>query len=225
MDDVDKIKAKIKKLLSLSRSPNPNEAASALKKAQELLAEYGLGQHDVNAIDIGETSVSTAYRNNVPRYEARLFGYLSTAFGCEVIHYQGKSCTWRLIGLQHRAEVAAYIGQVLLRKLRSARTGYIKSLHRVRSRSRKTQRADAYCLAWVTTVTAKLPAFTGISAEEEKAVALYKDKAHPLLTKLNLIKRPSVNSTDYRNGARAGEGVQLQHGVGVHSPGSLLLEA
>jgi len=39
MDDIEKIKSKIKKLLALAKSPNPNEAASALKMAQDLIAE------------------------------------------------------------------------------------------------------------------------------------------------------------------------------------------
>ena len=52
MSDIDKIKAKIKKLLALSRSPNPNEAASTLKMAQELMAEYGVEHSDVNTIDM-----------------------------------------------------------------------------------------------------------------------------------------------------------------------------
>jgi len=219
MEDFDKIKSRIKKLLALSRSPNPSEAASALKMAQELMAKHRLGQADANVTDIGEETASTVRRSNVPRYEARLFGRISSAFGCEAIHC---GHGWRLIGLRHRAEVAAYIGQVLFRKLRSARTEYIKSLYRVRSRQRKIQRADDYCWAWVIAVTEKLPAFAGASAEEKKAVALYKNKTHPDLVNLGIIDRSFGKAADYLNGARAGGSVRLQRGVGALSPASLL---
>ena len=42
MDDLESIKVKVKKLLALSKSPNENEACAALKKANELMAEYKL---------------------------------------------------------------------------------------------------------------------------------------------------------------------------------------
>lgn len=51
-----KIIDKVKKLISLSESPNEAEAASALSKAKILLAKYGLEMSDChkNNIDIGE---------------------------------------------------------------------------------------------------------------------------------------------------------------------------
>ena len=224
--DIEKIKAKIKKLIALSRSPNPHEAASALKMAQDLMAEYNIEQSDVGSIEIGEETTSTVYRHNPTRYECILFGEISKAFGCEVIHHiKGKKCVWRFIGLCHRAQIAAYIGQVLLRKLKSARAVYCKSLYRVRSKYRKTKRADDFCLAWVNTVTDKLSEFAGISREEQNAITLYVEKNHPDLKKITAINRSLGNAMDYLNGTKAGEGVQLQHGVGVHSPSFLLLGA
>lgn len=42
MENLESIKIKVKKLLALSKSPCENEAALALKKAMELIAEYHL---------------------------------------------------------------------------------------------------------------------------------------------------------------------------------------
>jgi len=42
--DIDKIKSKVKKLLALSASPNENEAAAAIEKAQRLMDEYNLSK-------------------------------------------------------------------------------------------------------------------------------------------------------------------------------------
>ena len=225
MDDIEKIKSKIKKLLALAKSPNPNEAASALRMAQELMAEYKFDQSDVNTIEIDSKCTKTSHRDNPPRYESILFYDIASAFGCSVIYIYGGNYSWRFIGLKHRTEIASYIGQILLRKLRAARSQYYKRLFRVRSRYRKIQRSDDFCLSWVTTVTDKLPAFAGITKEEEKAIELYKNKNHRDLEKLTSTKRSFGNPEDYYYGKLAGEGVQLQHGVGVDSRGSLLLEA
>ena len=43
MNDLELIKRRVRKLLALSESPNENEAATALRKANELMAEYSLG--------------------------------------------------------------------------------------------------------------------------------------------------------------------------------------
>ena len=42
MNELENIKRRVKKLLTLSKSPNENEAYSALKKAHELMEEYKL---------------------------------------------------------------------------------------------------------------------------------------------------------------------------------------
>ena len=44
MTELEIIKRRIKKLLALSKSPNENEAVSALEKATSLIEEYGLNQ-------------------------------------------------------------------------------------------------------------------------------------------------------------------------------------
>jgi hypothetical protein len=46
MNDLDKIKIRIKKLIALSKSPNENEAMAALEKARRLMEEYGLNEKD-----------------------------------------------------------------------------------------------------------------------------------------------------------------------------------
>lgn len=44
MEELESVKQRVKKLLALSKSPNENEAMSALRKANELMAEYSLTQ-------------------------------------------------------------------------------------------------------------------------------------------------------------------------------------
>jgi len=226
-ENFEKIKSKIKKLLALSKSPNPNEAASALRMAQEMMAEYKVDKVDVSNIDIGEEKAKTVSGDNPPTYETSLIYYISKAFGCSYIYghdYYSLKRRWCFIGLKHRAEVAAYITQILLRKLRAARKEYVKKLYRVRSKYRKIQRADDFCKAWVSTISDKLSTFAGVSEEETRAMEHYINKNFPNLTKLNSINRSFGRGIDYYNGSRAGDGVHLQHGIGVHNTqGSLLI--
>lgn len=42
MDELESVKRRVKKLIALSKSPNENEAASALRKANDLMADYKL---------------------------------------------------------------------------------------------------------------------------------------------------------------------------------------
>lgn len=218
MNEIDKIKGKIKKLLALSRSPNPHEAAAALKMAQKLIAEYKVDQCAINSLDIGEEAAPTARRENPPVYEGVLTSNIARAFGCGKLYYIRESgCTWRFIGLSHRAQVAAFIAQVLLRKLRAARAEYVKTLYRVRSRYRKTQRADDFCAAWVQAVTGKLPEFAGSTPGEKREIERFIKINHPVLTGANPLRRTLGNRNDLLRGRRAGEGVTLQHGVGMGS--------
>ena len=226
MNDIEKIKKKIKKLLALAKSPNPNEAASALKIAQDLMAEYKICTSDVNTIEIGSKTTNTHSGYKPPRYETCLFENIASAYGCSILHCSRRDkYYWRFIGLEHRAEISAYIGQILLRKLRSARSKYYKNLYRVRLKSRRIQRADDFCLAWVYAVTDKLTEFANTSKEEKTAISLYVEKNHPNIGELKTINRSFGNAGDYFFGHKAGSGVELQHGVGVSPNKSLLLGA
>jgi hypothetical protein len=219
MSDLEKIKAKIKKLLALSGSSNSHEAASALAAAQKLMAAYDIG---VSKIEVTVERASTTYRENTPEYENRLTFLIAKAFGCKRIYAVGFHCTWMFVGLPHRAQVAAYIAQVLLRKLRAERVKYLKTLRRVRERCRKTWRADAFCVAWCATVTEKLPAFAACGPEEEKEIAAFIEEHCQNLTEMKFQRKPKGTASDYLKGRIAGKGVQLQHGVSMGFPAPLL---
>lgn len=55
---MSKIIDKIKKLLALSKSDNPNEAWLALEKARQLMNEYGVSETDLAFAEIKEASAS-----------------------------------------------------------------------------------------------------------------------------------------------------------------------
>jgi hypothetical protein len=98
----------------------------------------------------------------------------------------------------------------------------MKTLRRVRSRYRKTRRADAFCLAWVNAATEKLSTFAGLGPEEQREIEIFMQENHPNLTDMKFNRRPSGTDGDYYKGRLAGSGISLQHGVSMGSPAPLL---
>lgn len=225
MNNIEKIKDKIKKLLALSKSPNPNEAATALKMAQELMEEYKIDTSAVNSLDMVEDTVKTVERKKPPLYEALIIRKIAAAFGCEHFYdRRGYKYNWVFIGLEHRVKIATYIAVVLLRKIKNVRKEHLKTLKRVRPVSKKTKRADEFCFYWAYAVTEKLPEFANISREEQNELELYTQKKHPNLTEFTPRYRKG-HAADRAKGYNEGKNVQLQHGVGGEFQSPLYLEA
>ena len=76
----DKLLRKIKKLLALSKSTNPHEAASALAMAQKLMAENQLNQSQVEFTQV-HAKQKTAMKS--ARYVHMLIYVITKAFGVE----------------------------------------------------------------------------------------------------------------------------------------------
>jgi hypothetical protein len=233
MNDIDKIKNRIKKLFMLSKSPNANEAALALEMAQKLMIEHGIKRSAVGEFEIIQEDIRGNGGRKPPRYENYLTANIATAFGCRSAYgYQGSSSNYysyfgyTFVGLEHRVQIASFIAEVILRKLKRARSEYMGKLTRVRLKTNKIKRADDFCLGWAATVIDKLTLFANTD-EEERAIENYVDNlkwGDNLKTiSRGAVKRSGIN--DYAKGRRAAEDVQIQHGVEGNSQGSLLLEA
>jgi hypothetical protein len=216
--NIEHIRRKIKSLFALSTSSNPNEAAAALEKAQELMREYSVHISAAELADMRRVEVKSGSRGRAaPDYERVLIIDVARAFGCRCAYgttdSEGRYKVHDFIGPEHRVQIAAYIAEVLLRKLRRARTTYIKSLYRVRKRYTKICRADAFCLGWVSAVTKKLSTIR-LGPEEEKALDEY-ERSLGWTTGGTSIHRVSKNENDWGNGYVHGERVEIQHGVGA----------
>lgn len=204
---------KIKKLLALGRSPNANEAAAALAKAQELMEQYGIDGDTVIDSEIVEEEIARHGGEKPPAYEGYLMNAIARAFGCRLIHRQGfEGAKWVYIGPAHRAEVASYVGTILLRKLAGARRTFVKTISRCK-RNTKMRRADEYCLGWVSTAIQKIKVFAG--SEEDKAVLDRYMKRYESAGELETIKRkaPSNGDRDFFRGRIAARDLEIQHGV------------
>jgi hypothetical protein len=233
MTELDKIITKLKKLLALSKSSNANEAAVALEMAQKLMAEHGIKSSAIGEFEIVEEEVRGNGGKRPPHYESRLVKRVAGAFGCRWAYGivkidESVSAVWghTFVGLEHRVKIASFMADVLLRKLKKARTEYIKKLYRVRTRAVKIKRADEFCFGWVVSVASKLAAFEN-SEEEQTAVDAFVDNLN-WGGSLKTIKRKRAKNSgieDFSNGHRAAANIQLQHGVEGEESGARLLGA
>jgi uncharacterized protein (DUF2132 family) len=224
-------------LFALSRSSNANEAALALEMAQKLMMEHGIKRNEVGEFEIIEEDIKGNGNEHPPKYEMYLTSNIATAFGCQLAygwhkgHESESGYIWgwfghTFVGLEHRVQIACFIAEVLLRKLKKARNKYIKKLTRVRSRTNKIKRADEFCLGWAYTVVNKLNLFTN-TPDEQKAIDNYVANLK-WENKLKTISRGAIKKSaidDFLNGRRAGTGVEIQNGIEGQESGALLLEA
>jgi len=172
MSELERIKEKIKKLFALSKSPNANEAALALEMAQKLMIEHGIKRNAVGEFEISEEEVKGNGGKKPPMYESYLATNIASSFGCQSgygsIHRKPDAYErgYTFVGIEHRAKIASFLADVLLRKLKKARKEYMGKLNRVRLPKNKLKRADNFCFGWCATVVSKLHEFTNTDEEQ-----------------------------------------------------------
>jgi len=109
------ILGKIKKLLALSLSDNPNEAALAAQKAVELMNTYGVIEADLDDNPFIEKKIETEY-NRLPTWVTELWSQLGYASGCYVVYshvkqWRGKKAYFRLAGRKADVEIMCYMAE------------------------------------------------------------------------------------------------------------------
>ncbi|GHO55499.1 DUF2786 domain-containing protein [Ktedonobacter robiniae] len=113
--ETEKIINKIRNLLALSTSSNPNEAALAAEKATELLMKYNLSLEQVTA----KKSEYTWYdRPDFPNtnWKLGLYTILARTNLCQVIWNSQKRVVY-LVGRKHNIEVVEYLYAYLTRAI------------------------------------------------------------------------------------------------------------
>lgn len=215
----DRILRKIEACLALTGSDNPNEAATALRQAQKMMAEYGLTRLDLAAARIGEHSARARSGKRPPNYLGKLISMVASAFGTHPIYWRmGAGCsfsTLTFVGPDGNARISAYAFEVLQRQLLRDRSHYPAELPKRLKRATKTRRADAFAEAWVLAVSRQIAPQT-VDAATRQAIEHYMGRTHGPLKSLTPRQNDKLNAYDrtaYSAGYRAGEAVQLHAGV------------
>lgn len=161
-----KILSKIKKCLALGSSPNPHEAAAAMRQAHALMSKHGVDAQGLAMAELGESSlkIRTMARDKPAKWEAQLAATVGKAFGCKLLISRNlypseyrKTCnegTFIFIGQKAQAEVAAYTASVLARKCKVARQKWISEhlsgFHI--TKAKMTRMGDAFAEGWVNSI-------------------------------------------------------------------------
>lgn len=175
----DRILNKIKKCLALSNSPEPHEAAAALRQAQKLMEAYGVSQTDLSWSEIGEAEIkSKASVSRIKNWELRLVNLVAKAFGCNLLWLRSNSHAtdvygrYVFIGLKPQVVMAQYTCEVLQRKLIAGRTRFVSTLPATMSRKNKTIEADGFCQGWTDGIAKTVHDF-GMSSEQSARIEEY----------------------------------------------------
>lgn len=208
---------KIQKLMNLSASPNPHEAASALAMAQKLMAENNIGKLDLSSSQLGHVKVKSAFSTSrIKDFELDLAYTVAGAFGCHVIWMAGNSNallnedTWgkfMFIGGASEVPVVEHLFIVLQRKMTKGRADFLNGLGPL-TRQRKTLEGDGYCKGYARTVAA---AVAKVASRAPKEVV-----DHYLESTLNIrmgasakVQARRAGDEGYGAGALAGSKEQL----------------
>jgi hypothetical protein len=160
MNTDERILNKIKKCLALSQSPEPAEAAAALRQAQKLMEMHGVTQADLSRVELGEARVKSKVSVSRPKdWEVQLLNLVAKAFGCKLLWTKSSSSSvdaygrYVLIGLKVQVQLASYTADVLQRKLIKARGKFVNELSPYMTRGQKTVQADGFCHGWVMAIS------------------------------------------------------------------------
>lgn len=214
-----KIAEKIKKLFALGESDNPNESAVALRMAQELMEKHQL---TMGAIHLsGVTHADVRSRSSVSQLKAHenlIMWTVSRAFGCFLVFYPSVGKNWaqfRLIGGKAQVPIAAYTGDVLMRKLAHARAEFVKNLPEGYTAKDKTMEADGFCIGWGRAIAETVSKFAGVTEEMTLAIEEYK-KVNLGINSKNLanVRDRKLGAAGYEAGRIAGAGESLYRPMG-----------
>lgn len=118
---------RIEKLMALSQSSNPAEAAAALSRAQKLMAEYDISSQDVDMNGIGEEESIPMAGLKGRRLVCILADIVCDCFGLDFFFDWATSSTLKsvtFIGPKDRLASGIYVYTFLQRQLKIARDEY-----------------------------------------------------------------------------------------------------
>lgn len=220
--DQTRILEKIKKCLALSQSPEPAEAAAALRQAQKLMEMHGISQLDIKRSDIGEVEVSSKVSvSRLKDWELKLVALIGRSFGCQVMW--SKSSSYRavvfgrfiLVGPKGQVELAQYTCEVLQRKLVKARANFVSSTAFWGSRAEKTRAADGFCHGWVDSISKTVSEFAQSDGAKEMIMIRVKELTSGPKAQ---VQRRLGDTASYQAGRDAGANESIHRPLNERDP-------
>ena len=219
---IDNIKKKIQKLLSLAKSPNENEAALALQKAQMLLEKYSLSIEDVYQLsenDVVEQTILS--RQRMPVWIEWLTIMIVDIFGVKAYYdpewrWNGKKYyiqkNLRFVGFDADVLIAKHCFVYLKRAIDNGHRTWLTQLRKNNSRIPPGCK-NAYALGFIEGVKDKMAQLTKAQQNQEVGHAsnlpvLKSNAIKKYMEKLNLKKakkrNPKLDHASYLAGTLDG---------------------
>lgn len=131
MENLDRIKAKIKALLSrtVERGATENEANVALEKATKLMTEYQINQFDLKNYSDNEIIEKTIIVNRKSVFLRSLIASIARGFDCESFYYSGNKGHEEVIvfGYKTDVEIVEYFSDFILKACQTEISKYKES--------------------------------------------------------------------------------------------------
>lgn len=209
-----KLVGRLKKCLALSKSPEPHEAAAALRHAQALMTELGMTEDDLDGLEMADAVVKTREGFGRCRTMSSLATMMENAFGVKAVFEANPGSANRLnvryIGPRARVMLAEYAHHVVWRAMQSAWDELLVTRPWMKADGGKRQ---AFHLGWLRAVREKVEALAPTEAEE-RAIQRYCDRLYRggLVTQ-EAHKGKRLDSSAYMAGAAAASDFQLHRPV------------
>lgn len=212
---------KIKKCLRFAKSSNANEAATALRQAQKLMAIHGVTSEDVAMSDVETHKTKTGAGKTPPAYVTMLGNMVASAFGTEKVYqqvYDGERWTLSIefYGVNGAAEVAGYAFEVLARQLKRDRSAFLATQNKRLKRATKVRRGDLYAQAWINAVATQVTCHQCTEAENAIMEAYKAKRCNDLKTMKPRDNTKGMRSHDHgaiHQGYQDGKKVSFHQGV------------
>lgn len=232
--DRERILRRLKKILALTESSSPGEAAAALHQAQKLMQAHGISEDDVEMVEITEASASLT-SCDLPKWEALLITVSAQAIGVKAMiasvkptpGYRRPKATVRFVGAGARPELASYAYDTLRRQLKRDLAATIESIIGEGKRMRINPAwREQYARGWCQEVYQKIASLAG-PIPSAKAVDRYiKEKSNGKEASAKSAKKDKSDVPAYfaQLGLKDGKKAQLHKAMGKDEQSAIGLQ-
>ncbi len=202
-----KLMDKIKKCLALSKSPEPHEAAAAMRQAQKMMERLGVTEDDIDGIHIEEVLIKTREGAGNCSFLNHLATLIRDTFGVQWVGEQNPGSAnrknIRYFGQTGRVQLAEYTHRVVQRSVDAAWEVHLLSFPHHKGDGGKRQ---SFRLGWLAAIKSQVSAME-ITERERNSLDRYGKRQFDLVTSPG--RKIGVDNGTWGAGKRAADGFTL----------------